>query len=224
NAFLDGSWLERWKLTCQQRVKVGALSPTRSSWRNGVHWRMCSKRKIVWSLVMLSLFEMGVGVASVTLGVLELQGVVQPTHLSISTPIWSGVFFLLCGLCGLLCAKKRTGLTVSSTDLMGYRIQMSAESFRVGLMILFSACCICGLIGGILNIQFVRALARRTDALPSLHLASLSLACIGIGGCTLSTWLTCRLASSEQQRMFMERELSLHHSVEMAEKVKSAHG
>ncbi|KAL6489599.1 hypothetical protein MHYP_G00033400 [Metynnis hypsauchen] len=161
-----------------------------------------NNRKIVWSLVALSLFETGVGVASVTLGVLELQGVVQQTHLSTSTPIWSGVFFLLCGLCGLLCAKKRTGLT----------------------MILFSACCICGLIGGILNIQFVRALARRMDALPSLHLASLTLACIGIGGCTLSTWLTCRLASSEQQRMFMERELSLHHSVEMAEKVKNVHG
>ncbi|XP_017537985.1 transmembrane protein 196 isoform X1 [Pygocentrus nattereri] len=183
-------------------MKGGSFPWTRSLRRNGVHWRMCSNRKIVWSLVALSLFETGVGVASVTLGVLELQGVVQQTHLSTFTPIWSGVFFLLCGLCGLLCAKKRTGLT----------------------MILFSACCICGLIGGILNIQFVRALARRMDALPSLHLASLTLACIGIGGCTLSTWLTCRLASSEQQRMFMERELSLHHSVEMAEKVKNVHG
>ena len=56
---------------------------------------MCSNRKIVWSLVALSLFETGVGVASVTLGVLELQGVVQQTHLSISTPIWSGVFVRL---------------------------------------------------------------------------------------------------------------------------------
>ncbi|XP_017537986.1 transmembrane protein 196 isoform X2 [Pygocentrus nattereri] len=164
-------------------MKGGSFPWTRSLRRNGVHWRMCSNRKIVWSLVALSLFETGVGVASVTLGVLELQGVVQQTHLSTFTPIWSGVF-----------------------------------------MILFSACCICGLIGGILNIQFVRALARRMDALPSLHLASLTLACIGIGGCTLSTWLTCRLASSEQQRMFMERELSLHHSVEMAEKVKNVHG
>uniref|UniRef100_A0A3B1IG08 Transmembrane protein 196 n=1 Tax=Astyanax mexicanus TaxID=7994 RepID=A0A3B1IG08_ASTMX len=163
---------------------------------------MCNSQKIVWSLVMISLFETGVGVASVILGVLELQGVMQQTHLSTATPIWSGVFFLLCGLCGLLCARKRTGLT----------------------MILFSACCICGLIGGILNIQFVRGYARRMDAVPPLHLASLSLACIGIGGCILSTWLTCRLASSEQQRMFIERELSLHHSVEMGEKVKNMQG
>lgn len=42
----------------------------------------------------------------------------------------------------------------------------------------------------------------------------------GISSCTLSTWLTCRLASSEQQRMFMEREHSLHHSHEMTEKVR----
>ncbi|XP_062839763.1 transmembrane protein 196 isoform X6 [Anolis carolinensis] len=85
-------------------------------------------------------------------------------------------------------------------------------------MILFSACCICGLIGGILNFQFLRALTKKTSYLYPLHLTSMSLACIGIGGCTLSSWLTCRLASYEQRRMFSEREHSLHHSHEMAEK------
>ncbi|XP_055369068.1 transmembrane protein 196 isoform X2 [Betta splendens] len=104
--------------------------------------------------------------------------------------------FLLCGMCGVLCARKRTGL----------------------IMILFSACCICGLIGGILNFQFVRALNKRPDSLQSIHLAAMTLACLGISSCTLSTWLTCRLASSEQQRMFLEREHSLHHSHEMTEK------
>lgn len=86
-------------------------------------------------------------------------------------------------------------------------------------MILFSACCICGLIGGILNFQFLRALTKKSSALYSLHLTSMTLACIGIGGCTLSSWLTCRLASYEQRRMFSEREHSLHHSHEMADKV-----
>lgn len=86
-------------------------------------------------------------------------------------------------------------------------------------MILFSACCICGLIGGILNFQFLRAVTKKTSSLYPLHLASMSLACIGIGGCTVSSWLTCRLASYEQRRMFSEREHSLHHSHEMAEKV-----
>ncbi|XP_012293047.1 transmembrane protein 196 isoform X5 [Aotus nancymaae] len=85
-------------------------------------------------------------------------------------------------------------------------------------MILFSACCICGLIGGILNFQFLRAVTKKTSSLYPLHLASMSLACIGIGCCTLSSWLTCRLASFEQRRMFSEREHSLHHSHEMAEK------
>ncbi|XP_061442762.1 transmembrane protein 196 isoform X3 [Rhineura floridana] len=106
------------------------------------------------------------------------------------------LWFLLCGVCGILCAKKKTGL----------------------VMILFSACCICGLIGGILNFQFLRALTKKSSALYPLHLTSMSLACIGIGGCTLSSWLTCRLASYEQRRMFSEREHSLHHSHEMAEK------
>ncbi|XP_071071226.1 transmembrane protein 196 isoform X4 [Dasypus novemcinctus] len=108
----------------------------------------------------------------------------------------AGGKFLLCGICGILCAKKKSGL----------------------VMILFSACCICGLIGGILNFQFLRAVTKKTSSLYPLHLASMSLACIGIGGCTLSSWLTCRLASYEQRRMFSEREHSLHHSHEMAEK------
>ncbi|XP_072820992.1 transmembrane protein 196 isoform X2 [Vicugna pacos] len=112
--------------------------------------------------------------------------------------IWDNIAekFLLCGICGILCAKKKSGL----------------------VMIIFSACCICGLIGGILNVQFLRAVTKKTSSLYPLHLASMSLACIGIGGCTLSSWLTCRLASYEQRRMFSEREHSLHHSHEMAEK------
>lgn len=46
-------------------------------------------------------------------------------------------------------------------------------------MILFSACCICGLIGGILNFQFVRALTKRPDSMHSIHLAAMTLACLG---------------------------------------------
>ncbi|KAI4885242.1 hypothetical protein NFI96_012605 [Prochilodus magdalenae] len=158
---------------------------------------MCTSRKIIWSLLVLSVLEMGLGVSSIALGAVGISRAQagHKTHQGDASPVWSG--FLVCGLCGMLCAKKRTGL----------------------VMILFSACCICGLIGGILNFQFVRALVKRRDAVHSLHLAIMSLACLGISSCTLSTWLTCRLASSEQQRMFLEREHSLHHSHEMAEKV-----
>ncbi|CAM4698611.1 unnamed protein product [Leuciscus chuanchicus] len=98
--------------------------------------------------------------------------------------------------------------------------QKSQTSFYTP-MILFSACCICGFIGGILNVQFVRAMVKRANSLYSLHLSFLFLASLGILSCTLSTWLTCRLASSEQKRLFLERDLSLHHSVEMGEKVKA---
>uniref|UniRef100_A0A8B9KV70 Transmembrane protein 196 n=1 Tax=Astyanax mexicanus TaxID=7994 RepID=A0A8B9KV70_ASTMX len=155
---------------------------------------MCSSRKIIWSLLLLSVLEMGLGVSSIALGAVGISRV-RAGH---KTQQGDASPFLVCGLCGMLCAKKRTGL----------------------VMILFSACCICGLIGGILNFQFVRALVKRPD---TLHLAAMSLACLGISSCTLSTWLTCRLASSEQQRMFLEREHSLHHSHEMAEKVEILH-
>ncbi|KAM5156779.1 transmembrane protein 196 [Mantella aurantiaca] len=157
---------------------------------------MCTSGQIIGSLLVLSVLEIGLGLSSVAVGAVTFIRVRSrtepPPQLGDSSPVWSGACFLICGVCGIFCAKKKSGL----------------------IMILFSACCICGLIGGILNIQFLRALSKRS----SLHLASLSLACIGISGCTISTWLTCRLASYEQRRMFLEREHSLHHSHEMTEK------
>ncbi|XP_048694298.1 transmembrane protein 196 isoform X2 [Caretta caretta] len=157
---------------------------------------MCTSSHTIGSLLVLSVLEIGLGVSSVAVGAVSFSLVLaeHKPQLGDSSPVWSG--FLLCGICGILCAKKKSGL----------------------VMILFSACCICGLIGGILNFQFLRALTKKSSTLYSLHLTSMSLACIGIGGCTLSSWLTCRLASYEQRRMFSEREHSLHHSHEMAEK------
>ncbi|XP_028673731.1 transmembrane protein 196-like isoform X1 [Erpetoichthys calabaricus] len=159
---------------------------------------MCTSRKIIFCLLVLSILEIGLGVSSIALGAVGISRVSgeQSPQLGDSSPVWSGVCFLICGLCGVLCAKKKSGL----------------------IMILFSAFCICGLIGGILNFQFVRALVKQSSALYSLHLAAMSLACLGIAVCTISAWLTCRLASNEQQRMFLEREHSLHHSHEMTEK------
>ncbi|KAM6411673.1 transmembrane protein 196 isoform 9-T9 [Pluvialis apricaria] len=123
----------------------------------------------------------------------------------------------------LVLSVLEIGLGVSSVAVgaVSFSLVLTENKPQLGdssPMILFSACCICGLIGGILNFQFLRALTKKSSALYSLHLASMSLACIGIGGCTLSSWLTCRLASYEQRRMFSEREHSLHHSHEMAEK------
>ncbi|KAG8443044.1 hypothetical protein GDO86_011748 [Hymenochirus boettgeri] len=159
---------------------------------------MCTSRQIIGSLLVLSVLKIGLGLSSVAVGAVTFIRVKmeQKPQLGDSSPVWSGACFLICGVCGIFCAKKKSGL----------------------IMILFSACCICGLIGGILNIQFLHALNKRSSALYSLYLASMSLACIGISSCTISTWLTCRLASFEQRRMFLEREHSLHHSHEMTEK------
>ncbi|XP_069504579.1 transmembrane protein 196 isoform X2 [Ambystoma mexicanum] len=155
---------------------------------------MCTSSQIIGGLLALSVLEIGLGVSSVVVGAVTFIKVraEQKPQLGDSSP------FLLCGVCGIFCAKKKSGL----------------------VMILFSACCICGLIGGILNFQFLRALSKKSSSLYSLHLASMSLACIGISGCTVSSWLTCRLASFEQRRMFLEREHSLHHSHEMTEKAE----
>ncbi|KPP75030.1 transmembrane protein 196-like [Scleropages formosus] len=161
---------------------------------------MCTSRKIAWSLLVLSVLESGLGVSSIALGALgtrrarATRGQVHPGDCS---PVWSGLCFLICGLCGMLCAMKKSGLT----------------------MISFSACCICGLICGILNIQFLRVLERRPEETHILQLAAIVLASLGIAGCALATWLTCRLASVEEQRMYLEREHSLNHSHEMTEKV-----
>ncbi|XP_018596192.1 transmembrane protein 196 [Scleropages formosus] len=156
---------------------------------------MCTSRKIAWSLLVLSVLESGLGVSSIALGALgtrrarATRGQVHPGDCS---P------FLICGLCGMLCAMKKSGLT----------------------MISFSACCICGLICGILNIQFLRVLERRPEETHILQLAAIVLASLGIAGCALATWLTCRLASVEEQRMYLEREHSLNHSHEMTEKFR----
>nr|XP_060638102.1 transmembrane protein 196 isoform X6 [Anolis sagrei ordinatus] len=135
---------------------------------------MCTSGQIIGSLLVLSVLEIGLGVSSVAVGAvsfsLVLANAERATQLGDSSP------FLLCGACGILCAKKKSGLI------------------------------------------FLRALTKKTSYLYPLHLTSMTLACIGIGGCTLSSWLTCRLASYEQRRMFSEREHSLHHSHEMAEK------
>ncbi|XP_072110510.1 transmembrane protein 196 [Mobula birostris] len=152
---------------------------------------MCTRGQIIASLFVLSAMEIGFGVTSVALGAVTIgRSRARRPQLGDSSP------FLICGICGIVCAKKKSGR----------------------IMILFSACCICGLIGGILNFQFLRAVAKRTFTYP-IYLASMSMACLGIVGCTLSAWLTCRLASNEQQRMFLERDHSLHHSHEMTEKV-----
>ncbi|KAM8966249.1 transmembrane protein 196 isoform 1-T1 [Pelodytes ibericus] len=165
---------------------------------------MCTSSQIIGSLLVLSVLEIGLGLSSVAVGAVSFIRVrMEATpQLGDSSPVWSGACFLICGVCGIFCAKKKSGL----------------------IMILFSACCICGLIGGILNIQFLRALTKRSSTLYSLHLTSITLACIGISGCTISSWLTCRLASYEQRRMFLEREHSLHHSHEMTEKETAENG
>ncbi|KAJ8267288.1 hypothetical protein COCON_G00124600 [Conger conger] len=128
---------------------------------------------------------------------------------------------IICSL--LLLSALEIGLGVSSIALGAVGICRARPNYKpqqgdASPMTLFSACCICGLIGGILSFQFIRALAKRPQVHQPLHLVAMTLACLGVACSTLATWLTCRLAGTEQQRMFLEREHSMHHSHEMTEK------
>ncbi|KAL4629736.1 transmembrane protein 196-like [Arapaima gigas] len=78
---------------------------------------MCTSRKITWSLVLLSALQIGLGVSSVALGAVGVRRAQAEhrTRQGDASPVWSGMCLLICGLCGVLCAKKRTGLVVSMT-------------------------------------------------------------------------------------------------------------
>lgn len=54
---------------------------------------MCSSRKILWSLLLLSVVEVGVGVASVVLGAVGIswaRGHYKPQQ-GDASPVWSGL-------------------------------------------------------------------------------------------------------------------------------------
>ncbi|CAN0384807.1 unnamed protein product [Lampetra planeri] len=164
---------------------------------------MCTTRHVLACMLACALFEVACGLVSIALGAASVAWALreaQPVRLGHGAPLWSGVCFLLCGVCGVFCAKRKSGR----------------------LMILFSALCICGLIAGILSFRFQRSWRRGGGAAgrPEGHVAvaSLSVAGVGVAGCAASAWLTCRLARNEQRRMFVEMEHSLHHTHELTER------
>ncbi|GLD72739.1 transmembrane protein 196 [Lates japonicus] len=61
---------------------------------------MCSSRKILWSLLLLSVVEVGLGVASIVLGAVGISRVrgEQKPQQGDASPVWSG----------LCCAPKET--------------------------------------------------------------------------------------------------------------------
>lgn len=62
------------------------------SWRDA-RGRMCSSRKILWSLLLLSVVEVGLGVASIVLGAVGIswvRGQHKPQQ-GDASPVWSGL-------------------------------------------------------------------------------------------------------------------------------------
>ncbi|XP_061432465.1 transmembrane protein 196 [Lethenteron reissneri] len=110
---------------------------------------MCPTRHVLACMLACALLEVACGLASIALGAASvawaLRGA-QPVRLGHGAPLWSGVCFLLCGVCGVFCAKRKSGR----------------------LMILFSALCICGLIAGILSFRFVWVHDHSGGASPNL--------------------------------------------------------
>ncbi|XP_073892692.1 transmembrane protein 196 isoform X8 [Macaca fascicularis] len=78
---------------------------------------MCTSGQIIGSLLVLSVLEIGLGVSSVAVGAVSFSLALREhkPQLGDSSP------FLLCGICGILCAKKKSGLVrlraIEITDL-----------------------------------------------------------------------------------------------------------
>ncbi len=72
--------------------------------RKDARAKMCSRRKIIWSLLVLSVLEIGLGVSSIALGTVGICLVKgeHKTQQGDASPVWSGVCvrlaFLFCCL------------------------------------------------------------------------------------------------------------------------------
>lgn len=61
--------------------------------RNNVRSRMCTNRKIIWSLLVLSVLEIGLGISSIVLGAVGIIRVRpdQKIQQGDASPVWSGM-------------------------------------------------------------------------------------------------------------------------------------
>lgn len=61
--------------------------------RKDARAKMCSSRKIIWSLLVLSTLEIGLGVSSIALGVVGIirAKAEHKTQQGDASPVWSGV-------------------------------------------------------------------------------------------------------------------------------------
>lgn len=90
---------------------------------------MCTSSQIIGSLLVLSVLEIGLGVSSVAVGAVSfsfvLAGSERSTQLGDSSP------FLLCGVCGIFCAKKKSGLIAQKESSRKLDMFSSNEMFTV---------------------------------------------------------------------------------------------
>lgn len=85
---------------------------------------MCSSRKILWSLLLLSLLEVGLGVASIVLGAVGIYWVReehQPQQ-GDASPVWSG-------LC--VGAARRLGVEPADLYKAGFSLCVSRNSLGI---------------------------------------------------------------------------------------------
>ncbi|KAK7898690.1 hypothetical protein WMY93_019543 [Mugilogobius chulae] len=83
----DRTWSAR---SWTSRLSVHRLF--RWSWRDA-RGTMCSSRKILWSLLLLSVLEVGLGVASIVLGAVGISAVrgEHKPQQGDASPVWSGL-------------------------------------------------------------------------------------------------------------------------------------
>ncbi|XP_013398378.1 uncharacterized protein LOC106164882 [Lingula anatina] len=147
---------------------------------------------IIAAVVGLSIFHLVLGAVSVCLGVVSsIQAEVWLAH-SVS-PIWSGGFFILTGILGFACAKKKSAY----------------------LILCFTAFSVVSLVTAVVSIQLLRlGLINHTndgntfqkekkDFLIIVALATAGTECLI---CIISSFVSCRVARAAKKELFKKRE------------------
>lgn len=107
---------------------------------------MCTSSQIIGSLLVLSVLEIGLGVSSVAVGAVSFSLVLteHKPQLGDSSP------FLLCGICGILCAKKKVWTYHDTffcllhlwTNRRNFKFSISSCSHKEVVRSLFFASCL----------------------------------------------------------------------------------
>ncbi|XP_053376843.1 transmembrane protein 196-like isoform X2 [Mercenaria mercenaria] len=151
---------------------------------------------VVTSVCIISAFHGVLGIISVIVGIISsIKAEVWLAH-SVS-PIWSGSFFIITGILGIFCARRKTSYVIMC----------------------FTAFSVVSMVVSVVSIQLLRLglVNHTTDGhtfqkqnKDTLIIIALALAGSEILVCLLSTLLSCRMAKVAKEELCKRREGMFH--------------